>query len=60
MREAGHAARMGDMRNAHNIFVGKPEGKRTLGRYKRRWKDIRTDLRDIRMGRCGMDQCGSV
>jgi len=34
----GHVARMGAMRNAYNIFVGKPEGKRPLGRPRRRWK----------------------
>jgi hypothetical protein len=32
MRWAGHAARMGEMRNAIYTFVGKPEGKRPLGR----------------------------
>jgi hypothetical protein len=32
MRWAGHVARMGEKRNACRIFVGKPEGKRTLGR----------------------------
>jgi hypothetical protein len=36
---------MGQMRKAYNIFVGKPEGKRPLGRPKRRWEDnIRTEL----------------
>jgi hypothetical protein len=36
------------MRNAYNILVGKPEGKRPLGRLKRRWEDnIRMDLRVI-------------
>jgi hypothetical protein len=34
-------------RNAYNILVGKPEGKRTLGRPGRRWEDIRMDLREI-------------
>jgi hypothetical protein len=39
---------MGEMRNSHNIFVGKPEGKRLRGRPRRRWEDnIRMDLRDI-------------
>jgi hypothetical protein len=37
---------MGDMRNAYNILVGKPERKGTLGRPRSRWKnDIRMDLR---------------
>jgi len=36
------------MINAHNILVGKPEGKRQLGRRRRRWEDnIRMDLRKI-------------
>jgi len=40
---------MGDMRNAYNILVGKPEGKRSLGRPRCRWEDnIRMDLREIR------------
>jgi hypothetical protein len=34
---AGHVARMGVKRNAYRILVGKPEGKRPLGRPKRRW-----------------------
>jgi hypothetical protein len=36
MRCEGHVAWMGEMRNTYNILVGKPEGKRTLGRTKRR------------------------
>jgi hypothetical protein len=36
------------MRNVYNIFVGKPEVKRSLGRPRRRWEDnIRMDLREI-------------
>jgi hypothetical protein len=39
---------MREVRNAHNILVGKPEGKRPLGRPRRRWKDnIKIDLREI-------------
>jgi hypothetical protein len=39
---------MGEMRNAYRILVGKPEGKRPLGRPKRRWVDnIKIELRDI-------------
>jgi len=38
---------MGEMRNEYNILVGKPQGKRLLGRPKRRWENnIRTDLRE--------------
>jgi hypothetical protein len=36
MKWAGHVARMGEMRNAYRILVGKPEGKRPLGRPRRR------------------------
>jgi hypothetical protein len=47
MRWAGHVARMGETWNACRILVGKPEGKRPLGRPRRRWVDnIKIDLRD--------------
>jgi hypothetical protein len=39
MRWAGLMARMGETRNAYRILVGKPEGKRQLGRPRRRWVD---------------------
>jgi hypothetical protein len=39
---------MGEKKNAYRILVGKPEGKRPLGRPRRRWEDnIRMDLRKI-------------
>jgi hypothetical protein len=48
MRWAGHVARMGENRNAYRILVGIPEGKRPLGRPRRRWVDnIKMDLREI-------------
>jgi hypothetical protein len=48
MRLAGHVARMREKRNAYRILVGKPEGKRPLGRRRRRWMDnIKIDLREI-------------
>jgi hypothetical protein len=51
MRWAGHVARMGEERKVYNVLVGKPEGKRPLGRPRRRWEDgIRTDLREIGLG----------
>jgi hypothetical protein len=54
MRWAVHVARMGEKRNAYGILVGKPEGKRPLGRPKCRWEvNIRMDLREIGWG--GMD-----
>ena len=37
MRWAGHVARMGEGRGVHRVLVGKPEGKRPLGRPRRRW-----------------------
>jgi hypothetical protein len=46
MRWAGHVARMGAKRNAYRILVGKPEGKRPLGRSRRRWvNNIKMDPR---------------
>jgi hypothetical protein len=51
MRWAGHVARMGENRNAYRLLVGKPEGKKSLGRPRHRWVDnIRMDLLDIRWG----------
>jgi hypothetical protein len=51
MRWAGHIARMGKKRNAYRIWVGKPEGMRSVGRHRRRWEDnIRVDLREIGWG----------
>jgi transcription termination factor 2 len=48
MRWAGHVARMGEKRNAYGILVGEPEGKRPLGRPRRRGMDnIKIDLREI-------------
>ena len=45
MRWAEHVARMGEERGVYRVLVGKPEGKRPLGRPRRRWVDnIRTDL----------------
>jgi len=48
MRWTGLVARMEEMRNAYSILVGKPEGKRSLGRPHRRWKDnIRMNFREM-------------
>jgi hypothetical protein len=45
---AGLIAGMGETRNAYGVLVGKPEGKRTLGRPRHRWVDnIKMDLREI-------------
>jgi hypothetical protein len=54
VRWEGHVARMTEKRNAYRILVGKPEGKRPLGRPKRRWEDnIKMDFGEI--GLDGMD-----
>jgi hypothetical protein len=50
---AGHVARMGEGRGLHRVLVGKPEGKRPLGRLRRRWEDnIKKDLQEVGGG-CG-------
>jgi hypothetical protein len=55
----GHAVRIGEERQVYRVLVGKPEGKRPLGRPRRRWKDgIRMDLREVDWG-CRMDLFGS-
>jgi hypothetical protein len=42
---------MGEKRNAYTLLVGKPEGKRPLGRPRRRWVDnIRMDLEEVGWG----------
>jgi hypothetical protein len=52
MRWAAHVARMEEMRNAYKILVGKPEGKRSVGRHRHRRRDnIRTDLKERGWGR---------
>ena len=53
MRWAGHVARTGEGRGMHRVLVVKPEGKRPLGRPRRRWEDnIKTDLQEVG-GSCG-------
>jgi len=48
---AGHVARMGEIRSADKVLVGKPEGKRPLGRPMCRWKDnIKMDLKEVGCG----------
>jgi hypothetical protein len=59
MRWAGHVARMGEKRNVYRLLVGKPEGKRPLGRPRHRWLDnIKMDLLEI--GLSVMDWIGLV
>jgi hypothetical protein len=51
MRGAGHVARMGEGRSAYRILVGRSEGRRPLGRPRRRWDDnFKMDLRKVRWG----------
>jgi hypothetical protein len=51
MRWAGHVARIGEKRNAYRLLVGKPEGKRPLGRPRRRWVvNIRVELGEVGWG----------
>ena len=59
MRWAGHVERMGEDRGVHRVLVGKPEGKRPLGRPRYRWEDnIKMDLQEVGGGR-GDDGVGS-
>ena len=54
MRWAGHVARMGERKGVYRVLVGKPEGKRPLGRTRRKWKDnIKMDFLEMACG--GMD-----
>jgi len=51
MRWAGHVARVGEGKDVYRVSVGKPEGKRPLGRSRRRWVyNIKIDLRDVGYG----------
>jgi len=51
MRWAGHVVRMDEERGVYRVLVGKPEGKRPLGRPRRRWmNNIRLDLQGVRCG----------
>ena len=60
MRWSGHVARMGKGRGVHRVLVGKPEGKRPLGRPRCRWEDnIKMDLQEVGGELCGLDGVGS-
>ena len=53
LRWAGHVARMEEGRGVHKVLVGTPEGKRPLGRPRRRWEDnIKMDIEELGRG-CG-------
>jgi len=48
MRWAGHVARIGERKGVYAVLVGKPEGKRPLGRHRSRWEDnIKMDLQEV-------------
>jgi len=54
MRWSGHVARMEESRGVYRVWMGKPDGKRSLGRRGSRWEDnIMMDLQEMRCG--GMD-----
>jgi len=54
MRWVGHVARMGERRGVYRGLVGKPEGKKKLGKLRRRWEgNIKMDLQEVGCG--GMD-----
>jgi hypothetical protein len=56
MRWVGHVARMCERRGAYRILVGRPEGRRPLGRPRRRWEDNnKIDLQEVGLGGGGMD-----
>jgi len=51
MRWAGHVAHMGERRGVYRILMGKPEGKRPLGRSRRRWEDnIKMNFQEVACG----------
>jgi hypothetical protein len=51
MRRARHVARMGESRYAYMVLVGRPEGKRKLGKRRRSWEDnIKMDLKEVGWG----------
>jgi hypothetical protein len=57
MRWEGHVARVGEKKNVYRLLVGKPEGKRPLGRPRRRWTDnIKMVLSETGLG--GVDWIG--
>ena len=54
MKWAGHVARMGEGRGVYRVLVGKHEGKRSMGRPRRKWKDnIKMDLEEVGCGGMG-------
>jgi len=57
---ASHVARMGERRGVYRVLVRKSEGKRPLGRPRRRWEDnIKMDLQEVGCEGHGLDRAGS-
>jgi len=57
---AGHVARIKERRGLYRVLVENPEGKRPLGRPRRRWEDnIKMDLQEVGCGGYGLDRAGS-
>jgi hypothetical protein len=51
IRSAGHVAHMGERRGVYSVLLGKPEGKRPLGRPRYRWEDfMKMDLQEVDEG----------
>ena len=59
MRWAGCIARMGERRGVYGVFVEKPERKRPLGRFRRRWNNMKLDLQEVGCGGMEMDRAGT-
>ena len=61
MKWAGHVAPVGERRVVYRVLVGKPEGKRPLGRPKRRWEDkVKMNLQEVGCGGMDWGPVGSV
>jgi len=57
---AGHVAYLGDRTGVYRVLVAKPEGKRPLGRPRRRWEDnIKMDLQGVGCDEYGLDRAGT-
>jgi hypothetical protein len=56
MRWTGHVANIGERKYAYRILVGRPEGRRPLGKHRGRWeKNIKMDLQEVGWGGHGLD-----
>jgi hypothetical protein len=56
IRGEGHVERIGDRRPPYRILVGRPEGKRPLGRPSSRWENIKNHLQEVGLARIGLAQ----